>query len=370
MREPVIRRTRFAVIRDDFSARTLFKSLPLHAALSLLISPIFCGAALAVDSTSAAAPVDTPANAGDSAVYALESAKASRSLLLDVTHAGKRMVAVGDRGHILYSDDQGKTWTQAKVPTRQMLTAVYFVDEQHGWAVGHDAQILASSDAGATWSKQFEDLKREAPLLDVWFKDLTTGIAVGAYGAVLETTDGGQHWEDIGDRLDNEDQFHLNGIAYVKDAGLFVVGEQGSMFRSPDDGQTWEKLEGPYQGSLFGAVATGESNTLLVYGLRGNLFRSTDFGTTWEPVPLQGERGPLEFSIANASLTPDNSIVLVGNGGSVMRSTDDGKSFTVANRPDRLSLSGVAEDDKGNLVLVGQGGVRVTSPTGADRAQQ
>ncbi|MDD1968911.1 YCF48-related protein [Pseudomonas putida] len=334
-----------------------------NVALPLFIFMALSGAALATESSPAA-------TAADNSEFALESAKASRSLLLDVTHAGNRMVVVGDRGHILYSDDQGKTWTQAKVPSRQLLTAVYFVDDQHGWAVGHDAQILASSDGGKTWSKQFEDLKREAPLLDVWFKDLSTGIAVGAYGALLETTDGGQHWQDIGERLDNEDQYHLNGITYVKDAGLFIVGEMGSMFRSPDDGQTWEKLEGPYQGSLFGAVGTAQSNTLLAYGLRGNLFRSNDFGSTWEPIALQGERGPLEFSIANASVLPDNSIVLVGNGGSVMRSTDDGETFTVSNRSDRLSLSGVAEDNKGNLILVGQGGVHLTSPTGADVAQQ
>jgi photosystem II stability/assembly factor-like uncharacterized protein len=124
-------------------------------------------------------------------VYSTESAKAAKSLILDVVHAGTRLVAVGDRGHILYSDDQGKTWTQAKVPTRQLLTAVFFVDDKHGWAVGHDAQILASADGGATWSKQFEDLKREAPLLDVWFKDVNHGLAVGAYGALMETTDGG-----------------------------------------------------------------------------------------------------------------------------------------------------------------------------------
>ena len=368
MSEPAYRRTQSSADAAIGRLLALRTGKPPAKFCSLLAILMLAG--VMTHSMAATDSAQSSAGGDPAALYSIESAKSARGLLLDVTHAGARLVVVGDRGHILYSDDQGKTWTQAKVPTRQMLTAVYFVDEQHGWAVGHDAQILASSDAGASWTKQFEDLKREAPLLDVWFKDLTTGIAVGAYGAVLETTDGGQHWEDIGDRLDNEDQFHLNGIAYVKDAGLFVVGEQGSMFRSPDDGQTWEKLEGPYQGSLFGAVGTAEANTLLVYGLRGNLFRSTDFGTTWGPVPLQGERGPLEFSIANASLTPDNAIVLVGNGGSVMRSTDDGKSFTVANRPDRLSLSGVAEDDKGNLVLVGQGGVRVTSPTGADRAQQ
>ncbi len=366
MREPVNRRAPSTVIQGNDGFRVIHTGKPLNAVLSLFMCMTFCSAVSAAQST----PVDTPANAGNAAVFALESAKASRSLLLDVSYTGKRLVVVGDRGHILYSDDQGKTWTQAKVPSRQLLTAVYFVDDQHGWAVGHDAQILASSDGGSTWIKQFEDLKREAPLLDVWFKDLSTGIAVGAYGALLETTDGGQHWQDIGDRLNNEDQYHLNGIAYVKDAGLFIVGEMGSMFRSTDDGQTWEKLEGPYQGSLFGALGTGQAYTLLAYGLRGNLFRSIDFGSHWEPIALQGERGPLEFSIANAALLPDSSIVLVGNGGSVIRSTDDGETFTVANRSDRLSLAGVAEDDTGNLILVGQGGVHVTSPTGADVAQQ
>ncbi|NBK42204.1 hypothetical protein EON09_27210, partial [Pseudomonas soli] len=115
-------------------------------------------------------------------------------------------VVVGDRGHILFSDDQGKTWTQARVPTRQLLTAVFFLDDKRGWAVGHDAQILASNDGGATWSKQFEDLSREAPLLDVRFIDAQHGFAVGAYGALLESTDGGQHWQDVAERLDNPDQ--------------------------------------------------------------------------------------------------------------------------------------------------------------------
>lgn len=308
--------------------------------------------------------------AADAPVYAIESAKASRTLLLDVAHAGARLVVVGDHGHILLSDDQGSTWSQARVPTRQLLTAVFFVDEQHGWAVGHDAQVLASSDGGKSWNKQFEDLKREAPLLDVWFKDLDNGLAIGAYGLLLSTVDGGRHWEDVSDRLDNEDQYHLNGITQVKDAGLFIVGEAGSMFRSRDEGQNWEKIAGPYQGSLFGVIGTAQPSTLLAYGLRGNLFRSSDFGDSWQPIELKGARGPLEFGLASATLLADDSLVLVGNGGSVMRSTDDGETFAVFNRPDRISLAGVTGNPQGNLILVGQGGVRIASPTGAETTQQ
>ncbi|MFJ1572380.1 hypothetical protein K3F44_12075 [Pseudomonas sp. S07E 245] len=301
--------------------------------------------------------------------YSTESAKAVDNLLIDAAHAGKRLVVVGDRGHILFSDDQGKTWSQARVPTRQLLTAVFFIDDKRGWAVGHDAQILASSDGGATWSKQFEDLAREAPLLDVSFVDAQHGFAVGAYGALLETTDGGQHWQDVAERLDNPDQLHLNGIAAIKDSGLFIVGEQGSMFRSGDNGATWSRVEGPYEGSLFGVLGTAQAHTLLAYGLRGNLYRSSDFGDSWQQIALTASRGPLQFGLASAALLEDGSIVLVGNGGSVLRSRDDGLTFSVFNRADRIALAGVTSLADGGLLLVGQGGIHLANGQGAEEQQ-
>ena len=304
-----------------------------------------------------------PVLAADSAI---DSPRAVRSLLLDVVHAGPRLVVVGDRGHILTSDDQGRTWTQARVPTRQMLTAVFFVDAQRGWAVGHDAQILFSQDGGQSWTQQYQDLKRQAPLLDIWFKDRLQGFAVGAYGALLSTDDGGQHWQDISERLDNSEQLHLNAITQVKDAGLFIVGEQGSMFRSADAGHTWERVQSPYAGSLFGVTGTAHANTVLACGLRGNLLRSADFGQSWHTIDLAGPRGPLEFSLAGASLLADGSLAIVGSGGTVLRSHDDGRTFTVFTRPDRLAFSSVIGVAPDHLVVAGQGGVRVTADNGAE----
>lgn len=342
-------------MRDRTRARARRGAWPLAASMWLALAM-----ATAAGGAQAAAAEE----------YSVESARASQSLLIDAANLGKRLVVVGDRGHILFSDDQGKTWTQARVPTRQLLTAVFFLDDKRGWAVGHDAQVLTTSDGGATWSKQFEDLSREAPLLDVTFLDAQHGFAVGAYGALIETTDGGQHWQDIAERLDNPDQLHLNAIATIKDAGLFIVGEQGSMFRSSDNGQSWSRVEGPYEGSLFGVIATSHPRTLLAYGLRGNLFRSTDFGDAWQPIPLKAARGSLEFGLASATLLNDGSLVLVGNGGTVLRSQDDGQSFTVYNRADRLALSAAAALANGGLLLVGQGGVHLATAEGAEEGQQ
>ncbi|SCX77088.1 MULTISPECIES: WD40/YVTN/BNR-like repeat-containing protein [Pseudomonas] len=305
-----------------------------------------------------------PAQAQDDVVqYSIESPKAVQGLVLDIAHAGKRLVAVGERGHILYSDDSGRNWIQARVPTRQLLTAVTFVDEQYGWAVGHDALILATQDGGATWVQQFEDRERESPLLDIWFRDRQYGLAVGAYGALLETRNGGRSWDDVSDRLDNEDGQHLNGIAAVKNAGLVIVGEMGALFRSADWGQSWERLESPYEGTLFGALGTARNDTLLIYGLRGNLYRSADFGDTWRAVSLRSAAGELVFGLNGGTLQGDGTLVLVGHGGSVLSSVDDGRSFTVFNRPDRQSLSSVADDSAGRLVLVGQGGIHATGLT-------
>lgn len=363
MSEPVMRRTQSGLA--SILARK--PALRVHSPLAKALSLCSVLSVLAL----AAAPLQaetTAANAG----YAIESPKAVHRLLLDIVNTGKRLVTVGDRGHILYSDDLGQNWQQAKVPTRQMLTSVFFVDEQHGWAVGHDALILATSDGGQTWTKQFEDLEREAPLLDIWFKDLQTGYAIGAYGALLETSDGGKNWEDVSDRLDNEDAYHLNAITAVKDSGLFIVGELGQMFRSTDWGQTWERIEEqPYDGSLFGVVGTDQAGTLLAYGLRGHLFRSSDFGSSWQQIVIDTpNNGPLEFGLADGTLLGDGSVVVVGHGGTVLRSADHGQSFSLINRPDRLSLAGVTALDNGNLILVGQGGVHLAESTGADLGQQ
>lgn len=334
------------------SCSRVLKVLPVCAAL--LFSSMY------------ALPVAAKAEGVAAPAYSIESAAAASGLLLDVVRAGQRVIAVGDRGHILYSDDEGQQWLQARVPTQQLLTAVYFVDERYGWAVGHDALILATRDGGATWARQFDDLEQESPLLDVWFKDRDHGYAVGAYGMLLETTNGGTDWQHIDERLDNEDGFHLNAISAVGDAGIFIVGEMGVMFRSADWGQSWQTLEGPYQGSLFGIVAGQQTDHLLIYGLRGHVFRSIDFGESWLEVPIQVDGGPLQFGLAGGNLLASGDVLIVGHGGTILRSSDGGESFIVSNRADRASLAAVIAGSEGGLILVGQNGIHQTDANGND----
>ncbi|HAB64507.1 MAG TPA: hypothetical protein DCE49_10040, partial [Pseudomonas sp.] len=160
--------------------------------------------------------------------------------------------------------------------------------------------------------------------------------------------------------------FHLNAIAEIPGSGLFIVGEMGGMFRSADMGETWERVESPYQGSFFGVVGGGEPGVVVAFGLRGNLFRSADFGDSWQAIELLDDGDAVESGLADGNRLADGRIVVVGHGGTVLSSEDDGQSFKLFSRPDRRSLSGVVGNPDGNLVLVGQSGVRIVSPTGAN----
>src|SRR6478672_3584635 len=93
-----------------------------------------CGLVVCSAAVLAQAPAPRPA---------LAAATLQRLLLLDAARAGTRLVAVGDRGAILLSDDEGHAWRAAQVPAAPLLTAVAFAGEGVGLAVGHDSVILA-----------------------------------------------------------------------------------------------------------------------------------------------------------------------------------------------------------------------------------
>jgi photosystem II stability/assembly factor-like uncharacterized protein len=314
---------------------------------------------------------------------------------LDIARAGDRVVAVGDRGLIVYSDDDGHTWRRANSPTRVLLTAVCFADANHGWAVGHDAVVVGTRDGGASWQVQYSDVlsvdrtaadldddfadddygyddfddyadddfaddgsaggqdTSGAPLLDVVCLNKNRAIAVGGYGYMVETVNGGADWAKVTDRLENSDGWHLNAITQLPGNNtMLAVGEKGSMFRSRDNGLSWRSLKSPYEGSFFGATALADG-TVMVYGLQGNLWVSRDQGDSWRQVQTGVTRG-----INSGAVLKDGTVVLVGGAGVVLVSRDGGNSVTLQYLRDRESVSAVLPLANGNLLMVGDAGIR------------
>src|SRR6478609_9824937 len=274
---------------------------------------------------------------------------AAKSLLLDVARAGDRLVTVGDRGHVLLSDDEGATWRQVIAPTRAMLTGVSFGDPQHGCAVGHEGVILVTDDAGQTWARERGQTDLDTIWLDVHLADSANGLAVGAYGKWITTYDGGRTWVDVSDR---GDESHLNHIDISRGEDTYIAGEGGLLLMKRKQDLKWTRAEIPYEGSLFGTL-TLEDGRVLVYGLRGHVFVSEDRGGSWTEREM-----PVAVLIMAGLQLKSGVIVLAGAGGNFFISKDGAKTFAHWKPADYLGgVAALLETKDGALLAAGESGV-------------
>ena len=305
------------------------------------------------------------------AALAAEPARlAAKGLLIGVAAAGERLVAVGDRGIIVLSDDHGTTWTQARaVPTQALLTGVCFLDAQHGVAVGHDEIILTSADAGRSWQRAHYAPEAQRPLLDVWCGGGGHVIAVGAYSAYLTSVDSGASWSErkfvpapaagtAAEAAAAEEAarggYHLNRIVAGDGGRLYIAAESGHLYRSDDGGASWLTLASPYAGSFFGVLPLGTpagGRSLLVFGLRGNLYRSDDAGASWHKV----DTGTVAL-LDGAAQFADGTIAIVGLSGTVLVSRDRAHTFALLQQVDRAGLAAAVTSGAMRLVAVGEHG--------------
>lgn len=323
-----------------------------------------------------------------------------RCVLLDVAQAGNRLVAVGERGIVILSDDTGRNWRQAKMPTSVSLTAVAFPTPKAGWAIGHSGVVLHTEDGGETWTRQLDgklaaqlalqaaeanlarvpkagpkfeaanrylkDAQRlvsdgpDKPLLALHFKDERNGLVVGAYGLIFSTADGGKSWQSWMDRLDNRKGNHIYALA-VSDKAIYLAGEQGLVLRSLDGGATFTTIETPYKGTYF-SVALTPAGQLVLAGMRGNVYTSSDQGKKFlkSEVPI-----PINFS-AITSLS-DGRLLFANQAGQLFESRDQGRTLQVLPLPPLPPIAAMKELGGGVVLTVGVAGA-IPLPLAAARA--
>jgi photosystem II stability/assembly factor-like uncharacterized protein len=262
-----------------------------------------------------------------------------RAMLLAAAQAGARIVALGERGIIVISDDQGRNWRQASVPTSVTLTALRFADARRGWAVGHGGVVLATEDGGEHWTRQLDGRRAaqrvleaariggnakaiaeaerlvadgaDKPLLDLLLLGPDRLLVVGAYGLALASEDGGRTWQSWLPRLPNPKGLHLYA-ARQRGQTLLLAGEQGLALLSSDGGQSFSPLQTSYKGSFFSAELLGEHDMLLA-GLRGTALRSADGGGSWSAIDV-----PMPASIIATTLSVEGRLLAANQAGFVL----------------------------------------------------
>ena len=264
---------------------------------------------------------------------------------------GKRQVAVGERGTILISDDRGHSWQQATVePQRHIsLTALAALNTEQLIAVGQDGLILRSQDAGSSWHEVHIEADAGEPLLGVWAAGGQQVFAFGSYGKFYRSDDAGLSWQALALPVDRA---HLNAMDGGPDGRRMLVGEQGLVTLSVDNGLHWQQLPAFYSGSLFGVVRLS-AERWVAYGMRGNVFVTDNFGQSWQSLKV-GSNQPLYGHV----LLPDNAgVLIVGAGSSMVRLDGEGRLLGIHRQPGLGTLTSAIVMGADQVLVAGERGV-------------
>jgi photosystem II stability/assembly factor-like uncharacterized protein len=304
--------------------------------------------------------------------------------LVGVTTAGKRLVAVGQHGVVLLSDDNGVSWRQANVSVDVLLTDVYFTTDKEGWAVGHYGVVLHTDDGGENWTRVVDGLDiiaaehADATMPepgDVMSADLMQRVdtaytaagpskpvlAIGGCGNGIlaagqqnlamfkdENADGWVEWTS---KIPNQTFNNIYDIA--SDGGkTLLVGEFGMLLQSQSGCTSFKQISVPSTGTLFGILVV-RPGTFYVYGVGGALFGTTDDGVTWTSFALPPDQ------IVDAAVVLKNGKILLGTvNGALYLSDQNGANYRpLASR--FVSVAALTLGPNGNVVVVGEGGINV-----------
>ncbi len=137
---------------------------------------------------------------------------------------------VGDYGTVLYSADNGATWSAKASGTTASLAGVDMINDNTGWAVGAYGTVVKIS--GGACSVQAEPTGQH--IADVDVIDATHAWAVGSNGAIIRTVNG-TDWTTVSSPTIQ----YLTAVQFLNANEGWVAGYNNALYYTADAGSTW-----------------------------------------------------------------------------------------------------------------------------------
>ena len=247
---------------------------------------------------------------------------------------------------------------------RDMPMGVHFIDDNNGWIVGNFGLGLKTEDGGLGWKKKF--FSEEDFLKDVYFVG-QKGWVVGERGVILHTDDGGENW-----KKQNGSRQSLLSVFFIDENKGFTVGGDGTILRTEDAGMTWQSVNLDWSMLIpdelleLGVVSINLYDIFFltdtlgwIVGDSGTVLRTTDGGKQWSVTNMGAS--PSLFSVCFVN---EQEGVAVGSHGFCLKTHDGGQSwekFNIGTENSLYSLAfykdyGVAVGDLATVVKTLDGG--------------
>lgn len=190
------------------------------------------------------------------------------------------------------------------------------------------------------WQRQTSG--SEASLRGLYVLNDTTVWASGAKGTILRTTDGGDSWQKLAAPADSLD-FRSLWAFNANEALIATAGQPARIYRTQDGGEHWQLVYADSTGKgFFDAIAFWDSNRGLALSdpIDGKflLLTTEDGGMSWTPLHLPSPvEGEAFFAASNGSiaLTPQGKAWIGTGGGAirVMHTPNGGKNWQIQETP-------------------------------------
>ena len=265
--------------------------------------------------------------------------------------------AVGDDGLILHTKNGGKNWTVQDANVGSWLSSVHFIDRMNGWVVGDIGRIRHTTDGGSRWKLQYPEFYMEK-LNSIFFANENKGWAVGPSG-IIHTENGGDNWYF----QDSANYTVSKSIFFVNEYVGFACGANGTIVKTVDAGETWQKLETGSTGIFYDVFFLDLSYGWALSRHEPKILRTTNGGKDWKPQnqPIDGFFSKIQFIDKNTGWAAGQSGVIF--------SSDGGKNWKVQIPDSRYNLwwmnfvdknHGWAVGGNGTILKTDNGGVKFT----------
>jgi spore coat protein H len=218
------------------------------------------------------------------------------------------LYAGGMYGQLLKSNNGGSSWSFLNSGTGNNINCMKFENEQNGWAVCDRGLIITTENSGAKWNaKQVSDSKNLYALELIGQDEILAG---GEQGAVYKSEDGGKSWKTISSGTDKR----INRFMQIGEREVFGVCNSGVVIYSNDKGNSWTVKQLNTSSNLYGITAEANSE-IYVSGENGEIFHSPD-GAQW----IKDDNQYSNDIQAIAYIHGASGIIAVGNWGAIFQS--------------------------------------------------
>lgn len=145
---------------------------------------------------------------------------------------------------------------------------------------------------------------------------------------------------------------------------IIVVGNQGLILTSNDEGRSWSRNKLPDWPALID-VAACPNGLFAALAVEGQVWISADKGGDWFPHPFKTEEAPQAITC-----DPQNRLWIVGSFSSILSSSDSGETWKFNSLDEDIILTNIQFLDMQNAVISGEFGTVLKSDDGGDSWQR